>query len=132
MNVFVCFTELWILGSLHPKCSSDWLQAYGHSNPATSDCYQEVYAQTSGSWGSLIYPTFLCQPSSQASKPHSSSACPSFLRHSLNPKPAHLQCPGEVSPAWPPASSSRWAPFWPAARSQPHTGAVHACPAQRS
>lgn len=131
-KLFCCFSELWILSSLHPQRPSDWLQAYGHSKPATSDCHQEIYAQTSGSWGGLVYPPFFCQPGGQASKPHSSSACPSLLRYSLNPEPAHLQRPGEVGPARPPASSPDGAPFWPAAHSQPCTGAVHACPAQRS
>ncbi|KAI4828338.1 hypothetical protein KUCAC02_022434, partial [Chaenocephalus aceratus] len=37
--------------TLHPKRSSDWLQAYGHSNPATSYCHQEIYTQTSGTRG---------------------------------------------------------------------------------
>lgn len=131
-KLFCFFSELWILGNLDSQCSSDWLQADGHSNPAASDCYQEVYTQTSGCWRSLVYPPFFCQPSGQASKPHSSSACPSFLCYSFNPKPAHLQCSSEVSPAWPPASSPRWAPLWPTAHSQPCTGAVHACPAKRS
>lgn len=131
-ELFSCFSELWLICNLHPQRTSDRVQTYGHSNSATSDCYQEDYAQTSGSWGGLVCPPFLCQPCGQTSKPFSSSTCSSFLRYSLNPQPAHLQCPGEVGPAWPPASSSRWAPFCPAAHSQPCTGTVHACPAQRS
>jgi len=129
---FCCFSECWIFGRLHPQRSSDWLQAHGHPNSATSDCYQEVHSQASGSRRSLIHPTFLCQPGGQASKPHGSAACSCLLCHSINPKPAHLQCPGEVGPAWPPASSSGWASFRPTANPQSRTGAVHACPAQRS
>lgn len=132
MQTFCCFSELRILGSLHPQRSSDRLQAHGHPNPAASDCHEEVYAQTSGTRGGLVHPPFSCQPCGQGSKPHRSSACTCLLRYSLNPEPANLQRPGEIGPARPPASSPNWPPLWPAAHSQPCTGAVHACPAQRS
>lgn len=130
---FCFFPELWIFSSLHPQCSSDGLQADGHSHPAASDCNQEVHTQTSGSWRRLIHPSFLRQPGGQASKPHDSPASPGFLRHGLHSEPAHFQCSGEVGPAGAPAAPSPGGlPVWPAACPQPRTGAVHACPAEGS
>lgn len=134
-EILFLFSEFWIHGTfsrLHPERSRDRLQAYGHPNPASTDCHQEVYAQTSNSWGSLIYITFSFKSYGQDSNPHGSSAGSGLLCYSINPKPAHLQCPSEVGSAWTPASSPWWAQFWPAAHSQPRAGAVHARSAQRS
>lgn len=123
--------ELRIVRNLDPQRSGDWIQANGHPDSATSDCYQEDHTQTPGR-GSLSRPPFLRQPSGEAPELYASSTGPGLLRYRLNPEPAHLQRSGEVGPAWPPASSPRRAHLWPAARPHPRPSAVHARPAKRS
>lgn len=54
--------ELRIVRNLDPQRSGDWIQANGHPDSATSDCYQEDYTQTPD-WGSLGHLPFFCQPS---------------------------------------------------------------------
>lgn len=130
----VLFLERWTFCGLDSAGSSDWLQADGHPPSATSDCNQEVYAQTSGSWWGLVRSAVFHQPGTggQASGPRRTAASPGLLRHRLNSEPAHFQCPGEVGPAGATAPGAGRPQLRPAADPQPCAGAVHACSAQGS